>query len=227
MLHEFSHAFGMVHPPMNDSCGYPSILQPHNSVLELISSAITAHDKYGLVKQYEDRANRTTNAVETHNAVEERNFYNIPGDDIIADSEEIIDDLTTYIVKGRVLGSQNVVLSYDNYTLTDFEVTTVYKGNGISPGDIVQIKEPYHTETYTDGWVTTYRRNNYTESIVGEEYIFYLNQDKGGTYWPSCTSLSRYPLSDEISVVFPDSDNPNYTEENYAALREEVLSKYQ
>ncbi len=157
---------------------------------------------------------------------EERNFYAMPGDDITADSEEIINDLSAYIIKGHVLGSQNVVLSYDNYTLTDFEVTTVYKGNGISPGDIVQIKEPYHTETYTDGWVTIYRRNNYTESIVGESYVFYLNQDKDGTYWPSYTSLSRYPLNDEITVTFPGSYNPNYTEENYNKLRKAVLEKY-
>ena len=172
-------------------------------------------------------AEQTEKDAETLAPPEERNFYNIPGDDIVADSEEIIDDLSAYIIKGRVLPeSQNVALYYENYTLTDFEVTTVHKGNGISPGDIVQIKEPYHTETYTDGWVTIYRRNNYTESIVGEEYIFYLNQDKDGTYWPSCTSLSRYPLNDEISVTFPDSYNPNYTEENYNKLRKEVLEKY-
>lgn len=102
----------------------------------------------------------------------------------------------------------------------------MYKGDGISSGDVIQIEEPYHTETYTDGWVTIYRRNNDTESIVGETYVFYLNQDKDGTYRPLCTSLSRYPLKDEIAVTFPGSYNSNYTEENYNKLCKEVLEKY-
>ncbi len=42
----------------------------------------------------------------------------------------------------------------------------------------------------------------------------------------SRASLSRYPVKDEISIAFPGSDNPNYTEENYNKLRKEVLEKY-
>ena len=156
----------------------------------------------------------------------EWNYYNYPGRDSL-DSEEKMNNHSTYIVKGRVLGSQNVVLPSENYTLTDFEVTAVYKGDGISVGDVISIEEPYYTETYTNGRRTTYRRNNYTESIIGEEYVFFLDLDDNvGRYWPSYSSLSRYPLNDEISVTFPGSDNPNYTEENYAKLRKEVLEKY-
>ena len=172
-------------------------------------------------------AEQTEKDAETLELPEERNFYTMPGDEAILDSEEEISSRSTYIVKGRILpGSQNISLHYEDYTLTDFEVAMVYKGDGISSGDVIQIEEPYHTETYTNGRRTTYRRNNYTESAVGEEYIFFLAKNKKGRYFPSCTSLSRYPLNDEITVTFPGSDNPNYTEENYNKLCKEVLEKY-
>ena len=229
VMHELGHAFGMGHPPMNDSCGYLSMMQPHNADQNYVSNVITSHDKYGLVKQYEDRANliNTVDILEEPKVSEEIISYNITGDDQVINSEEALNERAQCIVRGEILpDSENVYLVYDNYTLTNFKVNEVYKGDGILPGDVIQIKEPYYTQTFNDGDEVIYRRNNYTDSVAGEEYIFFLRADKDDTYWPSCTSLSRYALNDQILITFPESTNPNYTEENYEVLRSEVLNKY-
>ena len=182
-----------------------------------------------LYNEYENNTNSTEvpDIIEESKLLEEIISYNEAGDERVVNSEDVLNELALYIVRGEILpDSENVYLMYDNYTLTNFKVNKVYKGDGILLGDVIQIKEPYYTQTFNDGDEVIYRRNNYTNSIVGEEYIFFFRKDKDGSYWPSCTSLSRYALNDQILVTFPESKNPNYTVENYQSLRNEVLKKY-
>ena len=54
-------------------------------------------------------AEQTEKVAESLELPEERNFYTMPGDEAILDSEEEISNRSTYIVKGRILpGSQNI-----------------------------------------------------------------------------------------------------------------------
>ena len=209
-----------------------NLITNYDKYMELYWSEKHQAASYKINLLYNEHENKTKSTevpdtIGESKVAEEIISYNETGDDGVVNSVEVLNEHSSYIVRGEILpDSKNVYLMYDNYTLTNFKVNEVYKGDSILPGDVIQIKEPYYTQTFNDGDEVIYRRNNYTNSIVGEEYIFFFRKDKDGSYWPSCTSLSRYALNDQILVTFLGSNNPNFTEQNYESLRNEVLNKY-
>lgn len=224
IIHELGHVFGMDHPKEDDVyCGYVSIMVPYNGTASLKSYEIKAHDKYALCMRY-DELSRSLQTIEETIPTTESSIYRERT--LKVDSEKVLDETSEYIVKGHFIGErENVEEDYIGYTLSDFMVDKVYKGDDLEQGSIIKIREPYYTQCLEDGSGITYRFEDYASSINGEEYIFFLLK-RDDIYGLPNSTLSRYPLNDNISVTFPYSNDFSFTEENYETLRNEVLNKY-
>lgn len=136
-----------------------------------------------------------------------------------------IENEAEWIIKAKVLKSENMPKG-GMYTETDVEITDVYKGN-LNVGDVITIVELYCTNE--EG--REIRRDGYSASTLGEEYVFYLDtQYKDGTYGITGTVFGRYSLEDTQALNGEvDTIETNIVEEYkplYYQLKEEVINKY-
>ena len=159
-------------------------------------------------------------------------------------SLEEVEDLTKYIVRGRILddakqkleryGSKYVVFGV---TVSSFEISHVYKGD-LKEGDKIPIAERYYTLEEND--VTTRFDLDYAPSVPNHEYIFFLIKDSDnnpflrGFYSPVVKEMGRYPVigtkdsgysrlnlmtASELNLV---QENP----ETYKKIYQQVIDKY-
>ncbi len=233
-IHELGHAFTMGHPNESmlpesdrDTCEYSSIMFQSNKVGTEEGkdhTKISAHDKYGIYKRYNDgikAANMMPYSANEHMSIYKCRIEEVNSEDVLSSGAECI-------VRGRILpNSENILTEFSGYTQTDFIIDEVFKGNSLNVNQVIQLQEPYHTEIYSDGTTKFVCYEDYMPSEVGEEYILYITkwEDKELYYLPY-TSLSRYTLDNDDIVEFPNSDNPDYTVENYNALKKQVLETY-
>jgi len=232
-IHELGHALTLGHP--NDDtlpgsgrgdCDYSSIMfqsnwqvgdetKDHNSV--------SAHDKYGVYKRYNggiEAADAKTYSADDFMSISHCRVQEITSEDVLSSESDCI-------VRGRVLpNSENILTEFSGYTRTDFVIDEVYKGDSLEINDVIQLQEPYHTEIYSDGSTKFVCYDDYMPSEVGKDYILFITKwDDEELYYLPYTTLSRYAVDDEV-VEFPNSNNPDYTVENYSFLKKQVLEKY-
>lgn len=239
IVHELGHVFGMAHP--NDSgCDYASIMYQHNySDTAKRSNAITTHDRYALCKRYNELSTSTRDLLKEQVEWQEEDipkvYVGTEKDVSIyweriskTDSEDILSNKSTYIVRGKCSPEkQNILIRYDGYTQTNFIVDKVYKGSDLHVGDTIQLREPYYTQPLEDGSNQTIHMDDYLASKEDTEYIFFLNrQETTGLFTLSSSTLSRYAVNDKTKVSFPHSNADDYSTENYEKLKTAVMEKY-
>ena len=227
LIHELGHVFGMDHPnESEDGCEYASILyQSSYDNPTKCSSQVTGHDKYGLYNIYEDLSVQAANLEQGELC---SNVLVYLDKLIQVDSEQVLSNNSDYIVKGRTLpNKQNIATDFSGYTQTNLIVDDVFKGEGLTQGEIIQIKEPYYTRVLDSGVEKTTYYDGYTPSEEGEEYIFFLNRlDNSNDYVLTFTSLSRYTANDIVVTGIFEENSVGYSEEIYKELREAVIEKY-
>lgn len=237
IVHELGHGFGMDHPALTPaSCGYPSIMYTSNHTNDNVRvDVVTSHDKFALIDRYNELSTSSA-SIQDKEADIIHDVKNIYGDKIIQINSENILSEAEYIVKGRILPeSENILVEYSGYTKTPLLIEEVYKGDGFHSGDVINLREPYYLRDplylipREDCEMQMVCRDAYRPSKEGEEYIFFLNsreEEEAGLYSLPFTSLSRYALNNDDIIEFPDSNNPDYTIENYNALKKQVLETY-
>ena len=227
LIHELGHVFGMDHPnESEDGCEYASILyQSSYDNPTKCSSQVTGHDKYGLYNIYEDLSVQAANLEQGELC---SNVLVYLDKLIQVDSEQVLSNNSDYIVKGRTLpNKQNIATDFSGYTQTNLIVDDVFKGEGLTQGEIIQIKEPYYTRVLDSGVEKTTYYDGYTPSEEGEEYIFFLNRlDNSNDFVLTFTSLSRYTANDIVVTGIFEENSVGYSEEIYKELREAVIEKY-
>lgn len=227
IIHELGHVFNLQHPDeFGPTCRYTSIM--YQSGNPLGKNEIKLHDKYAIYMLHEIGARlldiQPKAEEESH---EYQTFFRYP-DEIYSLDE--LESYAPYVVKGRILDEgQNMNVGGNYYTRTGFEVNKVYKGD-LESGQTIYLEEPYYQEVIAGENYTRYY-DGYTKSIVGDEYIFFLNKNSDTEeYGVVKAPLSRYNLSREDTIV-EDVDNQStkkvYTAENHSKIKEEVLQKYQ
>lgn len=227
LIHELGHVFGMDHPnESEDGCEYASILyQSSYDNPTKCSSQVTGHDKYGLYNIYEDLSVQAANLEQGELC---SNVLVYLDKLIQVDSEQVLSNNSDYIVKGRILpNKQNIATDFSGYTQTNLIVDDVFKGEGLTQGEIIQIKEPYYTRVLDSGVEKTTYYDGYTPSEEGEEYIFFLNRlGNSNDYVLTFTSFSRYTANDIVVTGIFEENSVGYSEEIYKKLREAVIEKY-
>lgn len=140
-----------------------------------------------------------------------------------------LESYAQYVVKGRIVDEgQDMHVGSHSYTRTGFEISKVYRGD-LEAGQTIYLEEPYYQEKVVDENYTRYY-NGYTKSIVGDEYIFFLDKRPDmEEYRTVMASLSRYNLSRQ-DTIGEDVDNQStkkvFNAENHSKIKEEVLQKY-
>lgn len=232
LTHELGHAFGMAHPNGDgNSCNYASVMNQHSYTesglpTEKRSQGIASHDKYALKTRYEELA---TVAASIDDTVDDSYNKVVYVDKAIRiNSEDVLTDNAMYIVKGRILpNKENVLTRFFGYTQTELIVDEVYKGTGLTQGEVIKIKEPYFTDEEGTFSYKTVCKDNYIASQEGEEYVFFLNkQGNSDLFTLPFTTLSRYATNKNVIVEFPGSNNIDYSAENYNMLKDAVMEKY-
>lgn len=223
LIHELGHVFTLAHP----TCSYESIMWQSSTQKPPKSDEITFHDAYGVYDAYNNARNGSN---ENEVGVSKSSKIQIVTADLAQPIENIndIENMAQYIVKGKILDdSKNILPEYGSgYTKTGLEITDVYKGD-LNTGDVITLTELYYTSK--DG--VEIRREGYSASTPGEEYLFYLGpQYEDGTYGIVCTVLGRYSLEDTQALSDDtESIEANIAEEYaplYQQLKTEVMNLY-
>lgn len=218
-----SYVFTLAHP----TCSYESIMWQSSTQKPPKSDEITSHDAYGVYDAYNNARNGSN---ENEVGVSKSSKIQIVTADLAQPIENIndIENMAQYIVKGKILDdSKNILPEYGSgYTKTGLEITDVYKGD-LNTGDVITLTELYYTSK--DG--VEIRREGYSASTPGEEYLFYLGpQYEDGTYGIVCTVLGRYSLEDTQALSDDtESIEANIAEEYaplYQQLKTEVMNLY-
>lgn len=184
------------------------------------SDDITLHDAYGVYNAYKNA--RSINDVDNTKTTDFPNIM-IP----ITDYEPIenisdIEKSSVCIVKAKALeGKENVIPegSSMGYTKINLEITDVYKGD-LKVGDVIPFMERYFVNGGTE-----YRRDGYTASEVGKEYLFYLGKCDNGLYDPVCTVFGRYSLEDTQALNDDVDPIESSVAEEYAPLYKQLKSE--
>jgi len=225
LIHELGHVFTLGHP--NASCLYQSIMQQtYSGDDDKKSNEITLHDAYGVYNAYKNARNRSSaNKKETKDTPKVRISIS---DYVPIHSIDDIENIAGYVIKAKVLeGKENTSFEEysGGYTKINLEVTDVYKGD-LNIGDIIPLMERYYIED--DG--TELRRDGYSASEVGKEYLFFVGKYDDGLYDTVCTVLGRYSLENtQVLNGEVDTIETNIVEEYkplYYQLKEEVINKY-
>ncbi len=225
LIHELGHVFTLGHP--NASCLYQSIMQQtYSGDDDKKSNEITLHDAYGVYNAYKNARNRSSaNKKETKDTPKVRISIS---DYVPIRSIDDIENIAGYVIKAKVLeGKENTSFEEysGGYTKINLEVTDVYKGD-LNIGDVIPLMERYYIED--DG--TELRRDGYSASEVGKEYLFFVGKYDDGLYDTVCTVLGRYSLEDTQALNGEvDTIETNIVEEYkplYYQLKEEVINKY-
>lgn len=222
LIHELGHVFTLAHP----TCSYESIMWQSSTQKPPKSDEITFHDAYGVYDAYNNARSKTNeNDIETTNTP---NVRIASTDYEPIENISDIDEMSSCVVKAKVLeGKENILYpGYGmGYTKINLEITDVYKGD-LKVGDIIPFAERYFIAK--DG--TEIRRDGYSASEVGKEYLFYLGELDDGLYDPVCTVLGRYSLEDTQALSDDtESIEANIAEEYaplYQQLKTEVMNLY-
>ncbi len=114
--------------------------------------------------------------------------------------------LSAFVVRGYLLedGKPDLQCVYNGdfrhvsygVTISTLVITEVYKGN-ISAGDQVPLAEPYYFDD-ASGEEKLYCEGNYTPSIPGKDYVFFMSESKAerfkGIYATTGQEYGRYPV---------------------------------
>ena len=181
------------------------------------------YDNYNAYKNARNR--NSTNKTETKDTPKVRISIS---DYVPIHSIDDIENIAGYVIKAKVLeGKENTSFEEysGGYTKINLEVTDVYKGD-LNIGDVIPLMERYYIED--DG--TELRRDGYSASEVGKEYLFFVGKYDDGLYDTVCTVLGRYSLEDtQVLNGEVDTIEANIVEEYkplYYQLKEEVMNKY-
>jgi len=243
LVHELGHAFNLGHPnEFGPSCNYRSMMYQSGHALH--SYEVTLHDQYGLYMLHDNAVKSSSAELSISSKValaSEPTEYQIrTSSEVEVYSLDDLEHLAEYVVKGKILDAgENIHTRYSQYTKTGFEISEVYKGD-LEAGEIIYIGEDYFKETNAvDGTETTFYFNGYTESIVGEEYVFFLvKKPSFDVYGLAYSTLSRHNLgsgsdlrvSSRIAIdshTGCDGEGASFTKENYSEIKEKVSLKYQ
>lgn len=163
-------------------------------------------------------------------------------DYIIKDIKEL-ENLSEVIVRAEVLPNSENIMFDSSYgmTKTNIKIKEVYKGN-VKKNDIIPIREQYFKRIFK-GKTYIIFDDEYEESEVGREYIFFLrkvqntdiNNNVIEIYEMFETTMGRYPVVNNKLRSNIDVDNMDNSEFNlqeganidtYKDVFKEVISKY-
>ncbi len=212
-----------VNPDYTDHTNAKKIIAEKSNYENNETIAYCFYDNYTAYKNPVSRSN--TNKTETKDTPKVRISIS---DYVPIHNIEDIENIAGYVIKAKALeGKENTSFGEygGGYTKINLEVTDVYKGD-LNIGDVIPLMERYYIED--DG--TELRRDGYSASEVGKEYLFFVGKYDDGLYDTVCTVLGRYSLEDTQALNGEvDTIETNIVEEYkplYYQLKEEVINKY-